>query len=380
MTKTKTGMVAVTATWQEWQDAARRAKMTIGRRPTLPVLAAAVIDTDEDGGTVRMRATNLENWTESILKGGMVTGEGPLLINARQLLDALRGIRGSLSPAAARCERITVMRHSAVSVTVSGFGRSLRLETTELLASDYPTRPGQPDIFMARFDAEDLVSAFGFAALACGKDDTLPMLTGVRLEVSKDLALFVGTDRYRLAIEELDLRRGSANEDMTALVPNEVLTLLMSLQGAVDVLSEGEYIMFRTPAYTVTTRLLDATFPAYRELIPRQDVVTWEIDRNALIGDVAAVAAVLDRGVAIKIQFEVDKIQVEGCEVHHAPGDGEAGSWLTSFNPQFLLAGLRALTSPTVTITATTQFKPHVLRGLRGNQRANYLIMPVRLP
>src|SRR3712207_9055489 len=74
-----------------------------------------------------------------------------------------------------------------------------------MAVEDYPALPALPDE-TGVIGADLFAEAVGQVAVAAGRDDTLPMLTGVRLEIEDDLVTLAATDRYRLAVREVASR------------------------------------------------------------------------------------------------------------------------------------------------------------------------------
>jgi DNA polymerase-3 subunit beta len=237
-------------------------------------------------------------------------------------------------------------------------------------------------------------------AVAAGRDDTLPMLTGVRLEIDADRLTLAATDRYRLAVRELTWNPGDpTSASAQVLIPartladaakslaqSEELTIALSAGGA------GEGIIgfsgtMNGRSSRSTTRLLDATFPPYRSLLPSEWASSAEVSVPALVEAVKRVALVTDRNAPVRMEF------ADGTLALTAGGDdeGRAEEQLevaydgepiaTAFNPQFLLDGLGALSSGTARMLFTSATKPVVLRPeTADSDEYTYLIMPVRLP
>lgn len=366
-----------TASWQAWQAAGKLAALTSFRG--MPITLSMMVSVDPDRG-VLVRSTNLENWTQTVLPDAGWSGTAPLVVNTRVLLNALRGVRGGITASAARCEQVSVTRHADRSLTVAGFGRELRMFDEPAEAADFPAWPKlRPMRMHLNTRAGVLVDAFSFAATAAGKDATLPMLTGVRIECDGNTLTFAATDRYRLAVTEEPVTFG---KPFAVLVPATARKLLAGMKGMITIRldledqSEG-YIEFQHGHTTVLVRLLDGKFPAYRSLIPTP-VATWLVDRLELIGDVLAAQAVVETGQPITISLSPGKIQVAGNVARDAEDGAAVRTWTVGLNPALLLDGLRSFTGSTVCIEGTTGLKPHILRGTRNWHEALYLIMPVR--
>jgi DNA polymerase-3 subunit beta len=175
-----------------------------------------------------------------------------------------------------------------------------------------------------------------------------------------------------------------------SLAHSETLTIALSGGGAAGGTGEGIIGFSGTTngrASRATTRLLDATFPPYRSLLPSEWASAAEVPVPGLVEAVRRVALVTDRNAPVRLEFS------EGTVALTAGGDdeGRAEEQLevtfdgepitTAFNPQFLLDGLGALSTGTARMQFTSSTKPVVLRPEASDGADyTYLIMPVRLP
>ena len=229
-----------------------------------------------------------------------------------------------------------------------------------------------------------------------GRDDTLPTLTGIRVEVEGSTITLAATDRYRLAVREFTWSPATANLSAHALVPAKTLAeTAKSLAGAAEVnisLAEGsEGLMgFEGAGRRTTTRLLDGEFPKYRSLLPSETLTTASVSTAELIEAVKRVSLVAERNTPVRLAFgdgevvlragtgdEAQATEAVGCQLD---GDGLE----IAFNPQYLQDGLAALDAPVTVMAFTQASRPAVLSGASEAQAQpsadyRYLLMPVRL-
>jgi DNA polymerase III subunit beta len=368
-------------------DAVTWAARSLASRPTLPVLAGLLLRVTDD--QLSVSGFDLEASTEVDLEVGS-GADGQALVSGRLLAD----ITKALPP-------------HPVDVTVDGSRLTIacgaaRFTLPTMPVEDYPTLPSMPTTAGTVSGAE-FAAAVAQVAIAAGRDDTLPMLTGVRLEIAGDKLTLAATDRYRLAVRELGWNPGDPSAaDAQVLVPARTLadaakslahseSLTIALSGAGGTESGSGIIGFAGAtsgrASRTTTRLLDATFPPYRSLLPTEWASSAEIAVGALVEAVKRVALVTDRNAPVRLEFADGAVSLtaggddegraeEQLEVVY---DGEPIT--TAFNPQFLLDGLGALATGTARMLFTSSTKPVVLRPEASDgAEYTYLIMPVRLP
>jgi DNA polymerase-3 subunit beta len=384
-------------------DAVTWAARSLATRPTLPVLAGLLLRVD--GDQLSVSGFDLEASTEVDLE--VTAGEpGQALVSGRLLAD----ITKALPP-------------HPVDVTMDGSRLAIscgaaRFTLPGMPVDDYPRLPAMPTT-AGTVPSGEFALAVSQVAVAAGRDDTLPMLTGVRLEIDGEQMTLAATDRYRLAVRELTWQPAdpSAQSGTAVLVPARALAdaarslahsdvLTIALSGAAGTGSGEGIIGFSGTANgrssRATTRLLDATFPAYRSLLPNDWASSAEVPVAPLVEAVRRAALVTDRNAPVRMEF-TDAVVTLTAGGDESADSGRAEEQLeiayegdpitTAFNPQFLLDGLGALTTPTARMLFTSSTKPVVLRPATADsgestgeaadgttQDYTYLIMPVRLP
>lgn len=286
---------------------------------------------------------------------------------------------------------------------------SARFSLPTLAVEDYPALPALPE--ETGVIASDLFAeAIGQVAVAAGRDDTLPMLTGIRVEISGESVVLAATDRFRLAVRELTWVTTAGDVEAAVLVPAKTLAeaakagtdgnqVHLALGSGASVGKDG-LLGIRSEGKRSTTRLLDAEFPKFRQLLPAEHTAVATIGVAELTEAIKRVALVADRGAQIRMEFSDDtlKLSAGADDVGRAEEDlpvDFAGEPLTiAFNPTYLTDGLGSLHSERVTFGFTTPSRPAVLRPAGEDDGANggsgpfpaaktdyvYLLMPVRLP
>jgi DNA polymerase-3 subunit beta len=262
---------------------------------------------------------------------------------------------------------------------------------------DYPTLPEMPTTAGA-LESSVFAEAVSQVALAAGRDDTLPVLTGVRVEIEGDQLTLAATDRYRLAVRTLAWKPELTDLSTNALVPARTLSeTAKALTSGPEVLlalatgSAGEGMVgFEGSGRRTTTRLLEGEFPKYRSLLPSESSAVAQVSTSALVEAVKRVALVAERNTPVRLSFSADGVvleaggsdQAQASEQLEGSWDGDTDSLQIAFNPGFLLDGLGAVGSETTALSFTGPTRPAVLTGAGTTGEAadyRYLLMPVRL-
>jgi DNA polymerase-3 subunit beta len=365
-------------------DAVTWAARSLASRPTLPVLAGLMLRVD--GDQLSVSGFDLEASTEVDLEVS-AGAPGQALVSGRLLADITRALPPHPVDVMVDGSRLTITCGSA------------KFSLPMMPVDDYPKLPTMPTT-AGTVNGAEFAAAVAQVAVAAGRDDTLPMLTGVRLEIEGDKLTLAATDRYRLAVRELTWSPGDpASASAQVLVPartladaakslahSETLTISLSAGGT----GEGIIGFSGTTsgrASRATTRLLDATFPPYRSLLPSEWASSAEIAVAGLVEAVKRVALVTDRNAPVRMEFGDGSVALtaggddEGRAEEQLEVTYDGDPITTAFNPQFLLDGLGALSTGTARLLFTSSTKPVVLRPEAADgAEYTYLIMPVRLP
>jgi DNA polymerase-3 subunit beta len=264
---------------------------------------------------------------------------------------------------------------------------------------DYPTLPEMPPA-AGSIGSDAFASAVSQSATAAGRDDTLPALTGVRVEIEGDTLTLVSTDRYRLAVRELKWNPARADMSAAVLVPARALadtaraltsgaevSIALALPGEEGAGGEG-MIGFEGAGRRTTTRLLGGDFPRYHALLPSQTNAVAELACAPFAEAVKRVALVAERNTAVRLSFSAGQLVLEAgtgdeaqaVEVLEASFEGD--DIAIAFNPQYLLDGLTALESDTARMSFTEPGKPALITGKPAPDELpdyRYLLMPIRL-
>ncbi|MER6522574.1 DNA polymerase III subunit beta [Streptomyces sp. NPDC001553] len=269
-----------------------------------------------------------------------------------------------------------------------------RISIPILNTDEYPRQPDLPKA-VGTVAGKVLAAAVHQIAVAAGADDTLPMLTGIRVELVGNTLKLTATDRYRLAIRQIPIQRTVRRAPAArCVIPAKALRATVSdFRRAESVTvglpaAEGQRFSLSTGALTVTHRPLDAKhYPDIDKVVPTSFATQVVLERAALIEALTRAVAVARDYVPVNLAVQPGGPVVitggsrdEGRTREELTARSAKGEPIRiSFSPGFLLAGLRVLKSRSVQLDLTTEHRPAVLHS-PGVDRAElrYLLMPVR--
>ena len=357
-------------------DSVAWAARTLPSRPSMPILAGLLLETDGSGLVV----SSFDYETSSRVGiDADVTDHGRALVPGRLLADISRAL-----PAAPVQISLDGTRVSVVC------GKSTFALPT-FPVEEYPSLPAMPDS-SGSLTGADFAHAVAQVAIAAGRDDTLPTLTGIRVEIDGSSVTLAATDRYRLAVREFAWTPASPKLEVQALVPARTLADTAKSLAAADTVhlslaESGEGLMgFEGNGRRTTTRLLDGEFPKYRSLLPSESLAVATISTAQLVDSVKRVALVAERNTPVRLAFQGNELtlragagdEAQATESLDCTFDGDEID--IAFNPQYLLDGLGALDAADTRMSFTQSTRPAVLSGAADDDADyRYLLMPVRL-
>lgn len=369
-------------------DAVVWAARSLPARPPMQVLLGLLLEIDAAAG--RLAVSGFDYEMSSRVEVDAVADESArLLVPGRLLTDIVRALPAQ-----------PVTLHTDARRLVLNCGPA-RFTLPTMPAEDYPGLPAMPSS-AGSLESDLFAAAVAQVAVAAGRVDTLPQLTGVRLEIEGDVLTLAATDRYRLAVRTLAWKPEQSGMSAVALVPARTLAdTAKALNGAAEVvlamssggLGEG-MIGFEGGGRRTTTRLIDGEFPKYRSLLPTETAAAADVPRAPFVEAVKRVQlvsmAAARNAPVVRLSFSSDGMVLEAggaddaqaAEQLECQWEGEPMS--IAFNPAYLLDGLSAVDSETTVMSFTAASRPAVLTGKSDpDQEAaadyRYLLMPVRL-
>ncbi len=361
-------------------DAVNWVSKSISNRPITTALLGIVIDASEE---ITLSGSDLETSAKAKFKAE-VSQKGKVLVPGRLLAEISRSL--PVKPISFVLEGTRVL--------VSAGSAKFTLPTLPL--SEYPTLPELPTA-SGSLNSDLFATAVNQVAIAAGKDDSLPTLTGVFVEINKNQITLAATDRYRLAVRELTWSAQDANIETTSLLRARTLAdAAKSLIGTNQVTialapatTNEKLVGFISEGKTMTSRVLDGSFPPFRHLLPSESTADAIIEVAPFLDSVRRVALVTDKTVPLRLNFSNNTLQLEAGTGDEAQASEKLdinykGEDINiAFNPTYLTDGLTAINTAFVHISFTGANKPAVLTGQTEAGSApitnyKYLLMPMR--
>jgi DNA polymerase-3 subunit beta len=225
---------------------------------------------------------------------------------------------------------------------------------------------------------------------ASSKEETKQILTGVYITKNDTKLEFAATDGHRLAVCSFDVDENIQN--FTVVIPAFALSEVSKLINAskVDEISievtNKAFILFKIGNYLLTSRILEGTFPAYRQLIPKNYGVTAILDKKQLIDKISIISIIAEsKNHLIKFILENDALTLEASNENGFAKEKLDIKDLTepltvAFNYKYLIDGLKSLVGEKVIIKANDPKTPVIFSLFETTEYVStYLVMPVQI-
>ncbi|MGC4957684.1 DNA polymerase III subunit beta [Actinomadura citrea] len=374
---------------QTFADAVAWAARTLPSRPALPVLAGMLIEVTEQG-ELTLGAFDYEVSAHATDEAA-VAEPGRVLVPGRLLSDIVRNLP-----------------NQPVDVFTKGSEVVVRCGPAEfglltLPVEDYPTLP-EPPARAGTVPGDLFAAAVAQVSPAAGRDDTLPMLTGVRIDIEGDTMWLACTDRYRIAARELTWSPEEPDFTAGVVVPARTLAdtakaikrgadVSIGLGGTADTL-----IGISGGGRSMTSRLLDDQYINYRSRLTGTWTSVAEIQVAPFVEAIKRAALVTERGTPIRLAFTADEVRIRAATGDSARANESVGAHLDgddidiAFAPQYLLDGLAGIDTEYARLECTGPTKAALLTAIPekkddepdaategADTGYRYLAMPVRL-
>ena len=353
----------------------------VATRTTLPITQNVLMETDE--GRLKLSATNLELAVTTWVGAG-VEEEGAVTIPARLLTDFINSLP------AERVDMELTPRPLGVSFKCARF----QAHINGVDAQEFPPIPTVEEGMNARIDPQVLRTAISRVVFAAATEETRPVLTGVKIEITGQQFTLAGADGFRLAVYKGPLLEHAA-EDAEAIVPARTLAEVQRLLGDQDepvelvITPSKSQILIHLKGVEIVSQLIQGAFPNYAQLIPQSSGTTAVVDVQDF-SRAARAAAIFarDGGQIIRLQIvpgsdgAIGKMVVTSSAEETGDNTGEIDATIDgseakiAFSSRYLTDVLAVMERGKVALETTTPSSPGVVKPV-GDEDYVHVVMPM---
>lgn len=354
-------------------QAVQRCQSIVERRHTIPILANLLLQAKE--GHLHVTATDLEVGIRSRVSAD-VQAAGAMTVSARKLFDIIK----ELNP-----EQDVTLESGDGFMSIH-CGRS-RFRLSCLAAAEYPSLKEEESSSSLSLPGATLAEMIAATSFAMSTDETRKYLTGTLFELDAHNLRLVTTDGHRLALAEAKLE-----QTMNAgkcIVPRKTVIEMRKLceehNGQVELFMGERQIRLVAGVNILSSKLIDASFPVYQDVIPKGNPNHAVIERQEFDQVLRRCMIVANEFTHdVRLNLAADKLNISA---HNAEQEESEESIATEysgqetiigFNGRYLRDVLAAVNSASVHMEIKDGLSP-VLMYAEDNNQARYVIMPMRI-
>ncbi len=344
----------------------------VATRSTLPVLSNVLITAESDN--ITLSTTDLDVSVRCTIEGRIEEG-GSTTIPVRRLSGIVRELPES-----------TLQIESDEKDQMSVTSGSSFFKIVGLPADDFPAMPLADDgDFSYLIDQGVFREMLRKTAYAASTDETRYVLNGVMLSFKEAKLTAVATDGRRLALAENEVEFPEESEADMILPSKAVSELLHILKdtGNLRIYPKGNQVVFVFEGTVLASKLIDGTYPNFRQVIPAQCEERVTLEREALLTALRRASLIIaDKTSATRLTFDANNLVI----LTSTPDVGESretipikytGKPITvAFNPDYMMDPLKSLSNDEVSIELTDNLSPAVIKC---DIPFLYVLMPMRV-
>ena len=256
----------------------------------------------------------------------------------------------------------------------------------DALADDFPEIPeiNEKNAIIYKITTDEFKNSLNQVLIASSNDLTRPALTGVFFNTNDNTLAIAATDGYRLAEKKLI---DKVESEVKAIVPSsslqEVLRSISDDAEEIEIAFNDDLVRFRFGEVEIISKLIDASFPDYQKLIPKDNNISVKLNREELTR-ITKLAALFSRSVGGSIVCETkspDKFSVKSIANEFGENDSELEANIDkegkiNLNSRFLLDALNALEEKEIIFSFSDRIAPILLKN-KKDPKYTHIIMPL---
>lgn len=360
---------------EKFLEGLQKVQHVVSTRTTLPILSNVLLVAR--GSRVHLTTTDLDVGITGAVEAE-VEKEGATTLPAKRLVSIVRELPAS--------EVVVTVDAKNVASIESGpsFFKIIGLSEDE-----FPPLPDFKDAKEFEIDERVLRDGLRKTSYAISTDETRYVLNGIYTSFKEGKMTLVATDGRRLGMVDTELEFPESNES-DVIVPSKAIQELQRLiddGGAkVEMKLTDSQISFAVGENLLVSKLIEGNYPNYRQVIPSEPEEKVVLDREALLTTVRRVSLLSsEKSNSVRLVFTENQLEVTA----NSPDVGEARETLEipysgkdlqiAFNPEFLMAPLRALETESIRFDLIDEMSPGVIRVPDDAGGFLYVLMPMRV-
>ena len=339
---------------------------------TLPVLSCVYMLLSKDGDLI-LKSTNLDLGMEIKIKV-KATEAGVVAVPGMVLQSTLSSIK----------EENVSFELSNQNLKVSSSRNSALIKCMPY--EDFPSIPRLEEGKSLKISSTDFINGLKSVWYSASVSFVKPELSSVYIYKQDEYLYFVSTDSFRLAEKKVHIK---SNLDFpTVLIPYknvaEIIKIFDDFKGDLEIVFDKNQAAFQNTEIYLVSRLIDGTFPDYKQIIPKAPISTATVLKNDFINALKASNVFSDtlNQVKLRVLNENGALGVEAKnndvgeykDVIKAKNTGEDIE--LNFNSKYINDCFQSISSESVVLSFAGVGRPLIIQGNSDNSFL-YIVMPM---
>lgn len=352
-------------------DSLQKVQSVINPRNALPVLSNVLFRAED--GKLELTATDM-NLTVRATLDAEVIEPGATTLPAKRIFGVFRELSVEEAEMEVNESNIAFIQAASSYFRIHGISEA-----------DYPSLPEMTEAKSYTLEQSAFRNMLRLTSYAASTDSTRQLLNGVLLSFKSGKLSVVATDSRRLALveQEVEFPADAATDMIVPLKTVDELLRTLGDAGTLKILATSKQVAFEFDGVLVTSKLVEGTYPNFRQVIPQTTGERVSMERETLLTAVRRTSQLVSDAVSgVKLTFTQNRLEIlasaaeigEGRETMDVKYSGP--DIAISFNPAFLMDPLKALTTDEVYLDLMDDTSPGVIRS---NISFVYVLMPIRV-
>ena len=352
------------------------------KRNTIPILANVLIEVQD--GQMTLTATDMEiAIVETIqaesLENGAVTAPASILYEiVRKLPDSA----------------IIELTHTSIDMPLSLKAGKYVTSLNVLDVEEFPSMTSGDFPHNFQISTEVLRKLIEQTRFAISTEETRYYLNGIYFHITnsenENKLCAVATDGHRLAKVECTMPEGAENI-LGIIIPRktiyEIYKLLEEAEENIQIMLSDTRIQLNFGSVTLTSKLIDGTFPEYERVIPKNNTKVLRVGKQDFATAVARVAAIsMERSRPVKLSLDNNSLVLSASSVDQGNAKEELDGSQVQYESTPLEIGFQARYLNDITDQIDNQVEfiladnsaPTIVRDV-DDPSALYVLMPMRV-
>ncbi|MEK7148227.1 MAG: DNA polymerase III subunit beta [Patescibacteria group bacterium] len=357
---------------EQLEEALNKADKIAGKNTTLPVLSGFYLQAQQN--SLIIKSTNLDLGI-SINISVKVTEPGIVVVPAHIITSFI----SSLSK-----DRNIILNTKDQVLEIKTTSTKTNIKT--LSSEEFPIIPEVTDENTFSIPTRDLVFGIRSVIYAAAIGSIKPELSSVSVTHNGEFLVFAATDSFRLAEKKIRVKKIPNFKQI--LIPQknalEIIKIFDKGEEEISITIQEHQMALHSQGVYLTSRIIDGTFPDYRQIIPKETTSSAVVLKQDLINSLKTSLIFSDafNQLTLKLNPTAKKFELEsknaniGESLHKVDAVLEGEDLSINVNHRYFTDCFQSLITDSISLSFSGQAKPIIVKGV-GDTSFLYLVMPM---